>query len=59
MFDLIICVPDSNFLLCKDECSWVEPVLSNDKYVLLETQHSDTGEAGTHSPLVSSKALYH
>ena len=45
----------TNFQLCRGRSSWVEPVLSKDKCVLL----SDVGEARTHGPSVSSQALYH
>ena len=43
--------------LCWDRSSWVEPVLSKDKCVLLKD--SDAGEARTGGQLVSSQALYH
>ena len=36
LFDLIIYVPVNNFQLCQDGSSWVEPVLSKDKCVLLK-----------------------
>ena len=45
------------FQLCRDRSSWVEPVLSKDKCVLLKDT-SDAGEAQTRGPLVSSQALY-
>ena len=40
------------FQLCGDGSSWVEPVLSKDKCVLLKTQHSVAGEARTRGPSV-------
>ena len=35
LFDLIMS-PSTTFQLCRDKSSWVEPVLSKDKYVLLK-----------------------
>ena len=35
LFDLIFNVPVNNFQLCRDSYSWLEPVLSKDKYVML------------------------
>ena len=46
--------------LCRDRSSWVKPVLSKDKCVLLKNKtHSDVGEAWTCGPSVLSQALYH
>ena len=36
LFDLIFYIPVNNFQLCRDGSSWVEPVLSKDKRVLLK-----------------------
>ena len=36
LFDLILYVPSAIFQLCRDGSSWVEPVLSKDKCVLLK-----------------------
>ena len=36
LFDLILYVPVNTFQLCRDGSSWVEPVLSKDKCVLLK-----------------------
>ena len=36
LFDLILYVPSTIFQLCQDGSSWVEPVLSKDKCVLLK-----------------------
>ena len=47
------------FQLCRDGSSWVEPVLSKDKCVLLKVTCSDASEARTCNPSVSSQALYH
>ena len=56
-----ICLYQSTmFQVCRDWSSWVEPVLSKDKCVLLKdtTQYSDAGEAEPRSLSVSSQALY-
>ena len=55
------------FQLCRDGSSWVEPVLSQDKCVLLKDttqwrQWGNTvapGEARTHGPSALSQALNH
>ena len=36
LFDLILYVPVNNFSVMSDRSSWVEPVLSKDKCVLLK-----------------------
>ena len=36
LFDLILYVPSTIFQLCRDRSSWVEPVISSDKCVLLK-----------------------
>ena len=36
LFDLILYIPSTIFQLCRDGSSWVEPVLSQDKCVLLK-----------------------
>ena len=41
-FDLILYVPSTIFQLKKDGSSWVEPVLSYDKYVLLKDHNAVT-----------------
>ena len=55
LFDLILYVPSTIFQLNRDGSSWVEPVLSYDKCVLLK----DASDAQTSGPSVSSQALYH
>ena len=42
LFDLIIYVPSAIFQLNKDGSSWVEPVLSSDKCVLLKDHNAVT-----------------
>ena len=42
LFDLILYVPSTIFQLNKDESSWVEPVLSQDKCVLLKDHNAVT-----------------
>ena len=54
LFDLILYVPSTIYLLCRNRSSWVEPVLGEDKCILLKTQHNDAGEARTRGPSVSS-----
>ena len=60
LFDLILYIPSTIFQLYRDGSSWVEPVISKDKCVLLKDHNeSDAGEARTRGPSVSSLALYH
>ena len=40
MFDLILYVPSTIFQLNRDRSSWVEPVLSQDKCVLLKDHNA-------------------
>ena len=40
MFDLILYVPSTIFQINRDRSSWVEPVLSQDKYVLLKDHNA-------------------
>ena len=40
LFDLILYVPSTIFQLYRDGSSWVEPVLSKDKCVLLKDHNS-------------------
>ena len=42
LFDLILNVPSTIFQLYRDESSWVEPVLSKDKCVLLKDHNAVT-----------------
>ena len=42
LFDLILYVPPTIFQLYRDESSWVEPVLSYDKCVLLKDHNAVT-----------------
>ena len=42
LFDLILCVPSTIFQLNRDGSSWVEPVLSKDKCVLLKDHNAVT-----------------
>ena len=42
LFDLILYVPSTIFQLNRDGASWVEPVLSNDKCVLLKDHNAVT-----------------
>ena len=42
LFDLILYVPSTIFLLNRDRSSWVEPVLSQDKCVLLKDHNTVT-----------------
>ena len=42
LFDLILYVPSTIFQLNKDGSSWVEPVLSQDKCVLLKDHNAVT-----------------
>ena len=42
LFDLILYVPSTIFQLNRDGSSWVEPVLSEDKFVLLKTHSTVT-----------------
>ena len=42
LFDLILYVPPTIFLLNRDGSSWVEPVLSYDKCVLLKDHKAGT-----------------
>ena len=42
LFDLILFVPSTIFQLNRDGSSWVEPVLSYDKYVLLKGHNAVT-----------------
>ena len=42
LFDLILYVPSTIFQLNRDGSSWVEPVLSWDKYVLLKDHNAVT-----------------
>ena len=57
LFDLILYVPSTIFQLNRDGFSWVEPVLSYDKCVLLEDHNAVTPVRL--GPSVSSQALYH
>ena len=47
------------FQLCQDGPSWVDPVLSKNKCVLLKVTARDATEARTRDPSVSSQALSH
>ena len=40
LFDLILYVPSTIFQLCRDGSSWMEPVLSYDKCVLLKDHNA-------------------
>ena len=42
LFDLILYVPSTIYQLCRDGSSWVEPVLSMDKCVLLKDHKAVT-----------------
>ena len=42
LFDLILYIPSSIFQLNRDGSSWVEPVLSQDKCVLLKDHNAVT-----------------
>ena len=42
LFDLILYVPSTIFQLNRDGPSWIEPVLSLDKCVLLKDHHAVT-----------------
>ena len=42
LFDLILYIPSTIFQLNRDGSSWVEPVLSNDKCVLLKDHNAVT-----------------
>ena len=57
LFDLILYFPSSIFQLNRDGSSWVEPVLSYDKCVLLKDHNAVT--LVRLKPSVSSQALYH
>ena len=57
LFDLILYVPSTIFQLNRDVSSWVEPVLSKDKFVLLKDHNAVTLVRLEFS--VSSQALYH
>ena len=59
LFDLILYVPSTIFQLNRGGFSWLEPVLSYDKCVLLKDHNSDAGEARTRCLSVSSQALSH
>ena len=56
---LIFYFPSTIFQSCRDMSSWVEPVLSLDWCVLLKDTRQWCRWAQTHSPSVSSQALYH
>ena len=59
MFDLILYVPSTIFQLYRDGSSWVEPVLSYDKCVLLKDHNAVTPvrlESSTLSSLVKHSA---
>ena len=64
LFDLILYVPSTIFQLNRDGSSWVEPVLSCDKCVLLKAQgpqRTDAGEAqtlGLESPAPRSRVKH-
>ena len=45
------------FQLCRDGTSWVEPVLSMDKCVLLRDKRGEADEAPTRNPSVSSPGI--
>ena len=57
LFDLILYVPSTIFQFNRDGSSWVEPVLSKDKCVLLKDHSAVT--LVRLEPSVSSQALYH
>ena len=57
VFDMIFTSKSTIFHFCRDESSWVEPVLSNDQCVLLKDTRIDANETRTHNPL--SQALHH
>ena len=57
LFDLILYVPSTIFQLNRDGISWVEPVLSLDKCVLLKDNNAMT--PARLEPSVSSQTLYH
>ena len=61
LIDLILYAPSTVSQLYRDGSSWVEPVLSSDKFMCLAQgpQRSDACEARTRGPLVSSQELYH
>ena len=42
LFDLILYIPSTIFQLCREGSSWVEPVLSKDKCVLLKDHNAVT-----------------
>ena len=53
LFDLILYIPSTIFQLNRDRSSWVEPVLSLDKCVLLKDHpNSEAGEARIKSIMV-------
>ena len=58
-FDSFFYVPVNSFYLCWDGSSWVEQALTWINVSCSSTKHSDTGEAQTRNPLISSQALYH
>ena len=71
LFDLILYVPSTIFQLNRDGSSWVEPVLSYDKCVLLKNHNAVTPvrhepaasrsrvKHSTTEPLSSLRMLYH
>ena len=60
LFDLILYVPSIIVQLYRDGSSWVVPVLSWVKCVLLKDHNAVLpGEARTRGPSVSSQTLYH
>ena len=58
LFDLILYVPSTIFQLYRDESSWVEPVLSLVKCVLLKDHNAVTppvNESNQYEPLIRLK----
>ena len=61
LFDLILYVPSTIFRFIRDESSWLEQVQCTKLGLMCLAQgpqRSDTSEAWTHGPSVSSQALF-
>ena len=57
LFDLILYIPSTIFQLYRDRSSWVEPVLSQDKCVLLKDHNQGCILAGISFLSISSILL--